>query len=415
MGFLQATSDDAETLPSLVASDAVQEKYLNTTDYLDQLCLQGALDYEIARHLKREMYQWATMQMCLLLRIEELESEFVDNAGGRHDTEHVCSAIGQTDYEIHEQHTCSEQHTSAEDEHISHTKITTHSDTQVTHNNIIRDPLAKPQDTIQTNQHEIEHEQSMKRSVYNTDKCRRYIKPIYFTSGGFNIKQTSQHSQDMPEGQMGNTGTKLKVSTSGERTASHVTKPEQYYKETTNEPLEDSRDPLTIPDDANNTHINGHTNKTHSENTNNTHTNAATDKEQWQSTQPTRIELDGHKGQSTTYTFDNSILEENMRLSRLENRDTFQTALRLVTRLGNSMGQTICFPTTEQTDRLILKSVNLPTNLTELTELLRKACARRGETLILENVYKDLARAHGRVYFDEKQKGHKCFVYVRHP
>lgn len=76
MGLLPQVYTDSTDLPSLVACDAVQQRYLQTTEYIDQMCFQGAMDYEAAKHLKRDMFAWATLQTCLMVRIEELE---VDN------------------------------------------------------------------------------------------------------------------------------------------------------------------------------------------------------------------------------------------------------------------------------------------------------------------------------------------------
>lgn len=149
-----------------------------------------------------------------------------------------------------------------------------------------------------------------------------------------------------------------------------------------------------------------------------TETSQTTDRQNEQLQQQENItieETDMNKQSGATYDFDYKTLEENMRLSRLENVQTFQTALRLVTRLMHPKGAKVCYPIAEQTDRLMLKAQNIPTDGRELCDLLRKACSRRGESFNLETTYKDLAKAHGRVYFDWTLSGPDCMVYTHYP
>lgn len=81
MGFLPEAHLDHRELPPLVACDAVQQRFLQTTEIIDQACFQGAIEYDLARELKREMFAWATMQTCLLARIEELEADNINHEG----------------------------------------------------------------------------------------------------------------------------------------------------------------------------------------------------------------------------------------------------------------------------------------------------------------------------------------------
>lgn len=129
----------------------------------------------------------------------------------------------------------------------------------------------------------------------------------------------------------------------------------------------------------------------------------------------TDTDTEEDKPRGATYDFDYKTTIENAKLSRLENQHTFQAALRLVTRLMHPKGAKVCYPIAEQTDRLVLKSINVPTDGPGLCDILRKACSRRGESFNLEQVYQDMARAYGRVYFDPTLAGPKCMVYTHYP
>lgn len=296
MGLLPEAHQDASGLPSLVASDVVQQKFLNSTELIDQIWSQGAIDYEAAKHLKREMFAWATMQTCLLLRIEELEADNLE-----------------LESEMHRR---------------------TNSDQTMTQDN-----TKEPTHTDQ------------KHKAYDTKKAERYIKPVKFTSAGYINKN--------------NTITQTET---------------QHQPHTPNTETEQPERPETTQTSPN---------------------------EQDNLTQEMPVPKNWH-------TIDYGSIEHNLRLSRLDRKDTFQTAQRHVTRLCHPKGDTICFPTTEQTDRMLLRSENLPTDPKDLLDLLRQACTRRSEVLDLQSIYRDLVRAHGRVYFDPQQTGVKCFTYTKY-
>lgn len=313
MGLLPEAHLDQRDPPSLVACDAVQQRYLQTTELIDEACLQGAIRYDLARELKREMFAWATMQTCLLVRIEELE---LDNI-------------------IYE------------DEKRRRDDYGTQTQDETRPNDIKQDD--KP-DT--------------RRKVYDASKCRKYIKPVNFISGGI---INASHS--------------TKIAHTEETEATHTN---------------------TVPHSHTQEPAGGHNGQRH--------------KPEQQSKLTIIKTQDEEKTERTNWNHLNyDDLEENLRLSRLENKDIFQTAQRHVVRLTHPKGHTICFPNTEQTDRMLLRAENLPTDPRELCNLLRKACTRRAEGLDVERIYKDLARAHGRVYFDPQQSGHKCFVFTKYP
>lgn len=81
----------------------------------------------------------------------------------------------------------------------------------------------------------------------------------------------------------------------------------------------------------------------------------------------------------------------------------------------HSKGANVCYPIAEQTDRLVLKALNLPTDGLGLCDILRKACSRRGESFNLEEAYRDMARAYGRVYLDPTLEGPRCMVWTHYP
>lgn len=209
-----------------------------------------------------------------------------------------------------------------------------------------------------------------RKKEYNVDKCKDKITPIRFISGGFiNPPRTQTHTQTF-------------TSTHSEHNTAQHTHLETHNVE------------ILQPDGTSRT----------SEKENKTDDKFDSTDDRYQD-----------KRQRATYDLDYKTLEENIKLSRLENPQTFQTALRLVTRLLHPKGAKICYPTAEQTDRLMLKAANIPTDGPGLCDLLRKACTRRGESFNLEATYKDLAKAHGRVYFDPTLAGPNCMVFTHYP
>lgn len=107
--------------------------------------------------------------------------------------------------------------------------------------------------------------------------------------------------------------------------------------------------------------------------------------------------------------------EEKLRLSRLEEFANLNIAVRHVTRHLHPKGEKITFPVPEAMDRLQLRSVNLPTDPNCLKDLLEKAFIRRGEWMDMEELYRDLVMAHGRIAIDIKQKWPLSHVHTYHP
>lgn len=343
MGLLKTTDPDNETVPSVSLCETVQNKYLQVTDYIDDACMQGTIDYYVARQLKHEMFHWASFQTAILLRMDELEDEAIcrDNEKPNKSHKHADTPRPLRDNHTHIQYDY-EKHQSPD---------TNRSTTQL---------------------------------EYDTTKCKRYIKPVRFVYGG------STHDTNTKENETKTTETDKQQCESNQ----NIT------------PINNIQNKNETEDSLKNTYVNetsydetevGNCQYIEPIHTSNTTTGDATQN------------VDEVK--ATIY----NELESNLRMSRLENKDTFQTALRLVIRCGYPNGDKICFPTTEQTDRMVLRSQNLPTDHKDLLRLLGEACLRRNEGLDLKNVYKDFVKAHGRVYFDPKETAPKCFAYIKYP
>lgn len=294
MGLLPEADREPDAPPSLVATDVVQQRYLQLTEDIEVATHEGEMDSKFAQHLKRELLNWTIFQISLMRRIEELEVDIVQNEG-----EHSGREEGK----------CNELEQAL----------------------LRRFPHRK----------------------YDTTKCEMYIKPVPFISRGKTVNDNK-------------TDTDIKTESSDET--------KMDIKETTND----------------------------------------------QPTDETNGQTDMHKGgpgrQHTTYDMNYAMVEENMRLARLENEKNLNTALRLVTRTLHPQGQTICFPQSEQTDRMILKTDNLPTDGTKLCDLLRKVFTRRGEVFDIDKTWRDFAKAYGRVYFEWSNiaKGKDAYVYTRY-
>ena len=108
-------------------------------------------------------------------------------------------------------------------------------------------------------------------------------------------------------------------------------------------------------------------------------------------------------------------LEDAYRLSTLENPKTLSTALRVLVRELHPHGRTIAFPTSQMVDNIELQSKNIPSDTTELEELVRKTACRRGQVLDLEKEYVVFVRHHGREVFDPSQPWPKCYMRTHHP
>lgn len=108
-------------------------------------------------------------------------------------------------------------------------------------------------------------------------------------------------------------------------------------------------------------------------------------------------------------------LEDNMRLSRLEEERNLILALRHLVRNLHEGGGCIAFPTPQAVDRIQLRCSNLPTEPRQLLELVERVFCRRGEYLNLKDIYEDFVRSHGRVVFDNRQGWPQCYALIRHP
>lgn len=355
MGILQPPDTDINTNVMPQCWDTLQYRYFSITDYIDDMCMQGAIEYEVARYLKHNMFDWAIFQAGLLSRVDELEDEYLPDDTGN------CNDIPE--------------HPGDED------------DTEFSRNA-----------TLQANINKCHSSSTAQQAEYNTRKCRPYITPVHFVHGGSthshyekqnnNVTESrdtsrTDRTQDTTAPQMHTrqshvTNNKHPVETSTENTLHHIL-PEPAKQEM-----------YAIP-------------QTHSK------SEKQTDSQEDSSDPPVNSKC------NTVFQMNYDNLEANLRLSRLENKEIFQTALRYVIRTNHPKGDRICFPTTEQTDRMILRVENLPTDRHELCKLLGEACARRGEGLNLDKLYKDFVRAHGCVFLDSKERGHKCIVFTRYP
>lgn len=342
MGFLPRDYVEDDTLPSLVASDVVQQQFLGAMEYIDDLCLHGALDPEAARPLRRCLLEWTTQEIRLMNRIEELEIDLLtlENRNSN-----------------------------------DNSNIKTHTQTQ----NIGNTNTSK----IQT-----------KQPTGGNTKCTTNTKFVTFVSGGLNDDMhksphtnTKQNTLETSNLETHPTSTSQTETNTGNRTNHPGQKlPQHNTKNVTGNETSDNISSKTNTDKRHN-ETNDKTNNT------------------------TNTEVRSY----AAYALDYNLLEENIRLSRLENPQTFQTALRLVTRLMHPKGADICFPYAEMTDRLMLRVENIPTNGHGLCNLLRKVLSRRGESFNLDGAYRDLARAYGRVYLNMQEVGPKSLVYTRYP
>lgn len=108
-------------------------------------------------------------------------------------------------------------------------------------------------------------------------------------------------------------------------------------------------------------------------------------------------------------------IEYGMKLTRLEDPTILIIALRHYTRITHPKGNTITFPVPEAFDRIQLKCANLPTDVEELGELMKKVFHRRDEKLDIEELYNDFVKTHGRITFDHTQKWPHSQIHTRHP
>ena len=108
-------------------------------------------------------------------------------------------------------------------------------------------------------------------------------------------------------------------------------------------------------------------------------------------------------------------LEESYKLSRVEQPTILRTALRYLIRHRHPRGRKISFPDSEAFDRMILSSANLPAEPKTLESLVRKTYARRGQALVLQEVYEDSVRCHGRTAFDPSRPWPSCYFQTHEP
>lgn len=113
------------------------------------------------------------------------------------------------------------------------------------------------------------------------------------------------------------------------------------------------------------------------------------------------------------FTYENTEL--SMKLARLEEPKILITALRHIVRKTHPNGNRVTFPVPEAVDRLQLKCNCLPTNETELLDLLKQVYKRRDESLDIDEVYKDFVMTHGRITIDYTQKWPNSHLHTRHP
>lgn len=108
-------------------------------------------------------------------------------------------------------------------------------------------------------------------------------------------------------------------------------------------------------------------------------------------------------------------VEDNMRLSRLEEMGNMMLAARHLVRTLHEGGECVAFPIPQTIDRLQLRCVNLPTEPGQLMGLVERVYHRRGECFDLNQTYVDFVKSHGRVVFDHKKEWPECYILVRHP
>ena len=107
-------------------------------------------------------------------------------------------------------------------------------------------------------------------------------------------------------------------------------------------------------------------------------------------------------------------IENSMRLSRLEERNNLTTALRHIVRHLHPKGQSITFGSPEAVDRLELRTVNLPTDPKILFNLIQQVYKRREEEIILEQLYVDFVKSHGRITLDSRKEWPNSHVHTYH-
>lgn len=113
------------------------------------------------------------------------------------------------------------------------------------------------------------------------------------------------------------------------------------------------------------------------------------------------------------FTYENT--EISMKLARLEDPKTLIMALRHIVRKTHPNGNKITFPVPDAVDRLQLKCQCLPTEETELLDLLKQVYKRRDEELDINEVYRDFVMTHGRITVDFTQKWPNSHLHTRHP
>lgn len=107
-------------------------------------------------------------------------------------------------------------------------------------------------------------------------------------------------------------------------------------------------------------------------------------------------------------------LEDSMRLSRLEEKAMLNVALRHIVRHLHPKGDKITFSSPEAADRIELRTVNLPTNPSQLYKLVEHVFKRRGEEIMLEQLYVDFVKCHGRISFDPRKEWPLSHVHTYH-
>lgn len=124
---------------------------------------------------------------------------------------------------------------------------------------------------------------------------------------------------------------------------------------------------------------------------------------------PLYVSIDGPTDVGPPY----AMMEDAIRLSRLEEPKNFLAALRLIVRQQHPSGNRVLFPVPEILDRLQLRCDCLPTEAGELRAIVEKVLSRRDEQFDLEAVYQDFVKSHGRCAFEPSKPWPECYAVVR--
>lgn len=102
-------------------------------------------------------------------------------------------------------------------------------------------------------------------------------------------------------------------------------------------------------------------------------------------------------------------IEINLNFQRIEEPRNMTRCLRHVVRHLHKNGKSIRFPHPEAEDRIQIKIAGLPTNPDTLWELISNTYKRREESIVMQSLYEDFVRIHGRNAFDPSKSGSNAF------